>query len=217
MRFANRTQAGQQLAKQLSAYAQQTNTIVLALPRGGLPTAYQVSQYLNLPLDIILVQKLGVPGNEELAMGAIAYGEAMILNDEIIRMLSLSEEVIQQARAQQQQEIQRRNQLYRQGRAMPALQNKTVILIDDGIATGATMQAAIQAVRYMQANKVVVAVPVAPLESNVDIAPLVDEFICLSQPEPFYSVGNWYESFPQLTDQQVINYLQGKPSNETLS
>jgi len=206
--FANRQHAGQLLAAKLQAYAGRNDVIVLGLPRGGLPVAQVVSQTLNLPLDAFLVRKLGVPGQSELAMGAIAMGNVRVLNDDVITSLGLSNSVIERAAAHEQQELERRNQLYRGGRPPPSLKDQTVILVDDGLATGATMLAAARAVKKMKPTKVIIAVPVAPPETYFRLKTEVDEMICLSMPESFYAISMWYQDFTQTSDLEVQAILK---------
>lgn len=206
-RFRDRVHAGQQLVDKLQAYADRPDAIVLALPRGGLPVAFEVSQALHLPLDAFLVRKLGVPGQEELAMGAIAMGGMRVLNKDIIVSLGLSKETIESVAAVQEQELQRRNDLYRQGKAAPEVKDRAVILVDDGIATGATIRSAIAAITKMKPSRLIVAVPVSALDTFYVVKKEVDEIICLETPEPFYSVGSWYEDFPQTSDEEVQDFL----------
>jgi putative phosphoribosyl transferase len=208
MLFKDRRGAGQQLAEKLAAYANRPDVLVLALPRGGVPVAFEVAQALHVPLDVFLVRKLGVPGQEELAMGALASGGVQVLNDEVVRSLHLSEATIQQVATQEQQELERRERLYRDDRPAPVLQECTVILIDDGLATGATMRAAIKAIRQQQPARIIVAVPISSPETCQELAVEVDEIICAMTPSPFHSVGYWYNNFSQTTDQEVRDLLQ---------
>lgn len=207
MKLKDRTEAGQLLANKLLRYANNSNVIVLGLPRGGVPVAYEIANQLNAPLDIFLVRKLGVPWNEELAFGAIAMGNVQVFNEEILQGLRVSQVEIDAVITEQQHELKRRNQLYRQGRPLPDLQNKIVIIVDDGLATGATMRAAISAIQQSHPQKIIVAVPVAPIDTVHDLEKLVKEVICLYTPEPFYSIGQWYENFPQTSDTEVIELL----------
>ncbi|MDZ7957832.1 MAG: phosphoribosyltransferase [Aulosira sp. DedQUE10] len=208
MLFLDRSFAGQLLAKDLAAYANRTEVIVLALPRGGVPVAFEIAEVLNVVLDVLMVRKLGVPNQEELAMGAIASGNVQILNEDIVRDLNISERIIAKVAAKEHQELERREQLYRGNRPFPELQGKAVILVDDGLATGATMWAAIVAVRQQQPARIVVAVPVAASPSYQELATKVDEVVCIATPSPFYSVGQWYEKFPQTTDDEVHDLLR---------
>ncbi|MGL4622479.1 phosphoribosyltransferase [Chroococcidiopsis sp.] len=208
MLFQNRTTAGQALADRLLAYANRSDVLVLGLPRGGVPVAFEVAQALHAPLDVFLVRKLGVPGQEELAMGAIASGGVRVLNYDIIEALHLSEAEIERVTARQQQELERRERLYRQNRPFPQLRDRTIILVDDGLATGATMRAAVKALQLQQPAAIVIAVPVASPETQQELATQVDEIVCVETPAPFFSVGSWYAEFPQTTDTQVRELLQ---------
>jgi predicted phosphoribosyltransferase len=205
--FRDRADAGHRLAMALGQFDRGRDTIVLALPRGGVPIGYEISRHLALPLDVLNVRKLGMPGHEELAMGAIASGDVVHLDHDLIRESLIPEFQIQQAVMAARKEIQRRERLYRKGRAFPRLIGKTVILVDDGIATGSTMIAAITAVRQLGCSRVVVAVPVAPGSTCSELQTIADEVICLFQPEEFYGIGEWYEDFEQLGDDQVLMVL----------
>ncbi len=196
------------LAGQLAAYANCPDVLVLALPRGGVPVAYEVAEALNAPLDVFLVRKLGVPGQEELAMGAIASGDVRVLNDQVVQELGISEAQINQVAAKEQQELERRERLYRENLAAPDVQGRTVILVDDGLATGATMRAAIRALRQEQPARIVVAVPISAPETCNEFKAEVDEIICAETPCPFIGVGLWYEDFSQTTDQEVRDLLK---------
>lgn len=202
-RFADRRAAGRKLAAALSAYAGRDDLLVLGLPRGGVPVAYEVATALHAPLDVWLVRKLGVPGHEELALGAIADGGARVLNAEIIVELGITPEDIDRVTALEQRELARRHTLYRGERPPPDVRGKTVILVDDGLATGSTMQAAIASVRAQEPRAVVVAVPVAPPVVRAEFAGLVDDFVCLLMPDPFRAVGLWYEDFSPTEDDEV--------------
>ena len=212
MLFKDRRLAGQVLAVKLAAYANRADVLVLALPRGGVPVAFEVAKALNAPLDVFVVRKLGVPGQKELAMGAIAAGNVRILNEDVIRQEKIDTEAIEKVTAKEQQELNRRQTVYRGDRPKPAIQGRTIILIDDGLATGATMRAAIAALHKQQPAKIVVAVPVSSEQTYQDIKSLIDEIICADIPSPFYCVGLWYEKFPQTTDQEV-RYLLNKAAN----
>jgi predicted phosphoribosyltransferase len=205
--FRDRTEAGRLLAGKLAAYANRRDVIVLGLPRGGVPVAYEVARALNAPLDVFLVRKLGVPGDEEFAMGAIATGGVRVLNGETVRALRISDHVIEAVAGKEQQELDRRARLYRGDRPPPDLRGKTVILVDDGLATGATMLAAVKALRQQQAGRILVAVPIAPPEICEQLRGEVDDIICAVTPEPFYAVGCWYEDFSQATDEEVRDLL----------
>ena len=201
--YRDRIDAGRVLATQLMAYANRSDVLVLALPRGGVPVAYQVAKALHAPLDVFLVRKLGLPGHEELAMGAIATGGVCVLNEDVVQMLHIPGRVIEEVAAKEQQELERREHLYRDGRPPPDVRDRTVILIDDGLATGATMRAAIKALQQQHPARIVVAVPVAAPPTCEELSALVDEVICAKTPEPFYGVGYWYEDFSQTTDEEV--------------
>lgn len=208
VRFANRADAGRRLAEDLKAYAGRSDTIILALPRGGVPVGYEVAKALGAPLDVFVVRKLGLPWQEELAMGAIASGGIRLLNRSVIDAAGVSPEEIDQIAAEEQAELERRERRYRGERPFPDLAGKTVVLIDDGLATGATMKAAVAAVRQKRPNRVVVAVPVAALETCRDFQTVADEIVCAEAPEPFYAVGMWYDDFDQTTDEEVHELLE---------
>ena len=208
LRFRDRTQAGRRLAESLADYAKRGDAIVLGLPRGGVPVAFEIAKTLDIPMDIFLVRKLGVPGHEELAMGAIASGGVRVLNDDVIHALGISDRAVAEVAAREQHELERRNRLYRGEQAAPDLRNKLVILTDDGLATGATMQAAVNAVRAQQPAQVVVAVPTAAPDTCDMLAQQVDRIVCLMTPEPFGGVGAWYEDFSQMTDDEVRGILE---------
>jgi predicted phosphoribosyltransferase len=205
--FRDRSDAGRLLAAQLATYANRPDVFVLALPRGGVPVAYEVARTLNAPLDVFLVRKLGVPGYEELAMGAVATGGVRVLNDQVIGLLRIPDYVIDAVAAWEQQELARREHLYRGDRPPPDVRGQTVILVDDGLATGATMHAAIKALRQQQPARIVVAVPTASPETCDQLRAEVDEVICAITPDPFYAVGLWYEDFSQTTDEEVRDLL----------
>ena len=214
--FRDRREAGRVLAGHLSAYANRSDTVVLALPRGGVPVAYEVAQALPAPLDIFLVRKLGVPGHEELAMGAIASGGVRVMNDEIIATLGLREEDITRVAAREATEIARRERAYRGDDPPQPVRDRTVILVDDGLATGATMRAAAQAIRAQGPAKLVVAVPVAASSTCDAFRAEVDEIVCAATPEPFYGVGLWYQDFSQTTDDEVRTLLRRAPHTPAL-
>jgi predicted phosphoribosyltransferase len=202
-RFQDRTDAGRRLAGELTEYARRPDVLVLALPRGGVPVAYEVARELNAPLDVFLVRKLGVPGQEELAMGAIATGGVRVLNDSVIDMLHVPDRVIDAVAEKEQRELVRREVEYRGDRPAPEVRGRTVILVDDGLATGSTMRAAAEALKHEGAERLVVAVPVAPPETCEAFRREVDEIVCAVTPEPFYGVGMWYDDFSQTTDEEV--------------
>lgn len=206
-RFKNRMQAGELLAYRLAAYTGRPDVIVLALPRGGVPVGFAVANKLEVPLDILLIRKLGLPGQEEYAMGAIASGGTRILEDDVLRNLKISDRVIERVTQRELHEIHRREKLYRGHRLAPQLQDRVVILVDDGLAVGSTMQVAVQVVRKANPTRVIVAVPVAAPEAYKKLKPKVDEIICMSTPEPFYAVGMWYKNFGQTTDEEVKRLL----------
>lgn len=207
MRFENRREAGRMLAAKLSHYQGRDDVIVLALPRGGVPVAYEIATRLRAPLDVFLVRKLGVPGREELAMGAIATGGTRVLNSDIIRALDISEATIDAVTAAEQRELVRREQAYRGNRPYPDVKDHVVILVDDGLATGASMRAAVQALRGQQPARIVVAVPVAAPDTYSDFEREVDEIVCVMTPYPFLGVGGWYLDFSQTSDQEVRDLL----------
>ena len=208
MIFRDRTEAGKYLATKLLSYKDRPDVLVLALPRGGVPVAFEVAQALRVPLDIFLVRKLGVPGHEELAMGAISTGGVRVLNEDIVDYLRIPEQVIDAVAAEELKELERRELAYRGNRAEPDVKGKTVILIDDGLATGSTIRAAAQALRQQQPARMVVAVPVSAPETCDEYRIGVDEIICAVTPEPFLGVGMWYLDFPQTTDDEVRDLLE---------
>jgi putative phosphoribosyl transferase len=203
----NRKVAGQALAEALQKYKERDDVIVLGLPRGGVPVAVEVSQALDAELDLMLVRKLGTPGQEELAMGAIASGGSRIMNEDVVRNLSISENAISLVEERERKELQRREQAYRGDRPWPGLANRCVILVDDGLATGATMRAAVDAVREEGPALVVIAVPVAPAETVEMLRQQVDHMVCLAEPEFFRAIGLWYVDFSQVSDDQVRQIL----------
>jgi predicted phosphoribosyltransferase len=207
MRFKNREEAGRFLAEQLSEYANRPDTLVLGLPRGGVPVAYEVAKALRAPLDVFQVRKLGLPGHEELAMGAIATGGVRVLNPDVVEYLRIPDEVIDQVAAREWQELERRERLYRDDRPPHSARGRVAILVDDGLATGATMRAAAQALRQQQPTAIVVAVPVAAQQTCAEFRNEVDDVVCGLTPEPFYAVGLWYEDFSQTTDDEVRELL----------
>ncbi|HEX3523700.1 MAG TPA: phosphoribosyltransferase [Stellaceae bacterium] len=209
-RFRNRTDAGRRLAEKLAAYANRADVLILALPRGGVPVGGEVARTLGAPLDVFLVRKLGVPGYEELAMGAVATGAIRVLNDEIVRGLGISEHEIDATVARELQELARRERLYRGDRPPPDVADRTVILVDDGLATGATMRAAIHALRQQHPARIVVAVPTASPDTCEALKAEADDVICAMTPEPFFAVGHWYEDFTQTTDDEVRLLLRAK-------
>ena len=213
MLFRDRTDAGRRLAEELSGYAGRQDVIVLALPRGGVPVAYEVARVLGAPLDIFLVRKLGVPGQEELAMGAIATGGVRVVNESVVGHLRIPGEVIDAVASQEQRELERRERAFRDGRPAPYVRGLTAILVDDGLATGSTMRAAAAALRKQGPARIVVAVPVSAPETCDELRSEVDEVVCVVTPRPFNGVGMWYDDFSQTTDEEVRDLL-GRAARE---
>jgi predicted phosphoribosyltransferase len=208
MRFKNRSEAGRLLAGALDHYRDRPDALVLALPRGGVPVGYEIAKVLNLPLDVFIVRKLGVPGEEELAMGAIASGGVRALNQAVIEHLNIPESVIDAVAKREAHEVERRERLYRNDKPPIDVANRIVILVDDGLATGSTMKAAVAALRRQHPAKIIVAVPTAPPDTCDELRPNADEVVCAVTPEPFFSVGLWYEHFEQTTDAEVSELLR---------
>jgi putative phosphoribosyl transferase len=208
VRFTDRRQAGNILAARLGSYRGRADVVVLALPRGGVPVGYEVAQALNVPLDIFLVRKLGVPAHPEYAMGAIATGGVRVLNEEAIGWYRIPEAVIDSVIAEEQRELERREQAYRDGRPGAAIAGRTVIVVDDGLATGSSMRAAVTAVRQLHPSRIVVAVPVGAPSTCRDMQQIADEVVCARMPEPFSAVGQWYDDFSQTTDGEVQSLLR---------
>ena len=206
-RFRDRAAAGKELAEAVAEYGGRSDVLVLALPRGGLPVGAEVARALGAPLDLMLVRKLGVPGHEELAMGAVASGGVRVLNDEVVRAVEVDEEAIESVARRERSELERREHAYREGRPPPEIAGRTVVLVDDGLATGATMRAAISALRELDPGRIVIAVPVAPPQTCEALRGDADDVVCLVAPDPFMAIGVWYEDFPQLTDEQVRELL----------
>ena len=207
-RFADRYEAGRQLAEALAAYRGRSGVLVVALPRGGVPVGYEVARSLGVPLEVMQVRKLGVPGHEELAMGAIASGGVRIVSENVVEALGIPERVIATVAAAEVQELERRERIYREGRLFPDVRGRTVILVDDGLATGSTMRAAAAALRALGAERLVAAVPVAPKESCVALREAVDDVVCATTPPRFVAVGEWYENFSQTSDEEVRELLR---------
>jgi putative phosphoribosyl transferase len=205
--FSNRAEAGQRLAQELKKYAGRNDVIVLGLPRGGVPVAYEVARKLGVPLDVFIVRKLGVPGFEELAVGAIASGGVRVLNEDVVRALPNAQELIESITAKETAELERREQSYRDRRPPPQLENQTVILVDDGLATGATMRAAVTALRQRRAARIVVAVPVGAPDTCRELEKEADEIVCFTAPAWFQAVGQYYEDFSQTSDDEVRDLL----------
>ncbi|APF02850.1 TPA: phosphoribosyltransferase [Legionella pneumophila] len=214
-RFQDRYQAGQLLGYKLKSYANRNDVIVLALPRGGVPVAAMISEVINAPLDLMIVRKLGVPGHEELAFGALASNKITVYNEELLQYLQLSQKDINQVISQEENELARRNRTYRGDKPFPDLKNKIVILVDDGIATGASMRVAVLALRKESPKKIIVAVPVAPEDMNDIMKNVADEYVCLISPLSFNAVGLWYEDFSQTEDEEVL-YLLNKSYGRSL-
>lgn len=206
--YTDRTAAGERLAGALVPLAGREDVLVLALPRGGVPVAAPVAAALGAPLDVFVVRKLGVPGREELAMGALASGGLRVLNDDVLAIAGLGAEQIEAVTRRERQELERREELYRGGRGAPDPSGRTVVIVDDGLATGSTMRAAVRALRRAGAARIVVAVPVAPPQACAELAAEADAVVCPAQPEPFAAVGAWYENFAQTTDDEVRALLE---------
>jgi predicted phosphoribosyltransferase len=211
MLFRDRVDAGRQLASRLAEFAGRPDVVVLGLPRGGIPVAHEVATRLGVPLDVFLVRKLGVPGQSELAMGAIASGGIEVLNREMIRDLGIPQALVEQVVVRERFELERRDALYRAGRAGAIVEGRTVLLVDDGLATGSTMEAGIAALRHLSPARVVVAVPVGARETCERLRSIVDQVVCVSTPVPFEAVGAWYQEFSQTTDEEVIRLLGRSP------
>jgi putative phosphoribosyl transferase len=208
MIYRDRSEAGKRLAARLTKYADRDDVLVLALPRGGVPVGFEVAKALPAPLDIFLVRKLGVPGHEELAMGAISTGGVRVLNDDVVDYLQIPEGVIDAIAEIELRELERRERAYRGDRPEPNVQGKTIILVDDGLATGSTMRAAAAALRRQNPARIVVAVPVSAPQTCDEYRMGVDEIVCASTPEPFRGVGQWYRDFSQTTDDEVRELLE---------
>lgn len=215
MLFRNRTEAGRLLAGHLKDYSDMPDVIVLALPRGGVPVAFEVAEVLRAPLDVYIVRKLGVPGHEELAMGAIATGGVRIMNDDVVRFLNIPADVLDETSQREMSELERREREYRGGRPAPDIEGRIVILVDDGLATGSTMRAAASALRKQNPQKIVVAVPVGSPQTCEEFRREVDEVVCAMTPEPFHGVGQWYDDFSQTSDEEVHKLLGRSPSNRS--
>jgi predicted phosphoribosyltransferase len=208
MLFRDRREAGRFLSGKLTRYFNRPDVLVLGLPRGGVPVAFEVARSLKAPLDVFIVRKLGLPGHEELAMGAIASGGVLVLNDDVVNQLSIPRRIVNLVAEDERQELERRQQLYRGNRPAPNVQGRTVILVDDGLATGSTMRAAIAALRRLEPKRIVVAVPVGAPETCAEFQHEADEAICALTPDPFYAVGTWYRDFSQTSDEEVRELLE---------
>jgi predicted phosphoribosyltransferase len=208
MKYDDRTQAGKVLAENFRGLTNHKDILVLALPRGGVPVAYEIAKTLNAPLDVFIVRKLGVPTHEELAMGALATGGVTVFNEEIVRQLHIPKEMMDEVIEKEKVELARREAAYRGNKPLPEIKNKTIILVDDGIATGATMRAAVKALRLLKPAKIIIAIPVAEYNTCQEMEKIADEVICPLKPTMFYAVGAWYENFPQTTDEEVCELLK---------
>ncbi len=208
MIFRNRQEAGQRLASRLEKYEGREDVIVLGVPRGGVPIAFEVATALNLPLDFFLLRKLGVPGHEEFAFGAIGSGGVRVLDKRVVESLGLSDLVVERVTRIERAELARREEIYREGRPAPDVQGKTVILVDDGIATGSSLTAGVRALRQMHPAAIVIAAPVAPPSSINRLRAEVDDVVCVAVPEPFYGVGQFYADFSQVSDEEVVQLLE---------
>jgi predicted phosphoribosyltransferase len=208
--FRDRIEAGEALGDALARYADRDDVVVLGLPRGGVPIASEVARKLRVPFDVFVVRKLGVPGHEELAMGAIATGGTRIVNDDVVGPLGIPAEVIDRVARSEQMELERREELYRGGRDLVSLRNRIVIVVDDGLATGSTMRAAVMAVRQQQPARVIVAAPVGAPSTCADLGREADEVVCVRTPEPFLAVGLWYQDFSPTSDHEVRDLLNGR-------
>lgn len=206
--FRDRYEAGRLLAERLAHYANRSDVVILALPRGGVPVAFEIATALHVPLDIMVVRKLGVPGHEELAMGAIASGGVQVVNQDVVRNLGLSPAALESVAATEYLELTRRERAYRGNRGSTVVEGRTVILVDDGLATGSTMRAAVAALRGRHPARIVIAVPTAAPETCEELKAEVDEMVCATTPTPFYGVGQWYDDFSQTTDEEVRDLLE---------
>lgn len=207
-RFRDRAEAGRALAAELTRYADDPDVRVLALPRGGVPVGFEVARALRAPLDVFVVRKLGLPGHEEYAMGAIASGGIAVLSDDVVERFGVSRAAVERVIESERVELERRERRYRGDRALPEVAGRTVLLVDDGLATGSTMRAAVAALRQEQPKRLVVAVPVAAAETCDELRDEVDEVVCAAMPEPFHAVGLWYDDFSQTTDAEVHGLLE---------
>jgi putative phosphoribosyl transferase len=216
-RLHDRIEAGQLLASKLTNYADRSDVLVLALPRGGVPVAFEIATKLHLPLDVCLVRKLGVPGHQELAMGAIANGDIMAINRDVVDWLNITQKIIERVATKEKEELARRDRVYRGNRPFPEIRDRTIILVDDGIATGATLRAAIITLQEQQPKEIIVAVPIAPPSVYQSLNAEVDKVICLLQPDPLNSISLWYENFSQTTDREVCDLLARAENSYRLS
>ena len=207
-RYVDRSDAGRQLARALARQGGRSDIIVLGLPRGGVPVAYEIASALDAPLDVFVVRKIGLPGHEEFGIGAIASGGVRVVDQQVLRAYGVDDATLERITERERQELQRREQRYRDDRPFPDLRGRTVILVDDGLATGSTMRAAVAALREEAPREIVVAVPVGAAETCAALSSEVDDLVCLWTPEPFYAVGLWYENFDQTTDEEVHDLLE---------
>lgn len=207
-RFQNRTDAGRQLASVLGRYAGRNDVVVLGLPRGGVPVAYEIATALESPLDVFIVRKLGLPGHEEFGIGAIASGGTRVVDESVLQAYGVDAETLDRITTKELRELERRERLYRDGRPFPTLEDRIVILVDDGLATGSTMRAAVAALREKDPREIVIAVPVGARETCSAMRAMADEVVCLETPEPFYAVGLWYVDFEQTDDEEVHELLE---------
>src|SRR5438552_17276820 len=214
MRFRDRREAGRVLGERLAGLQGRPDLVVLGLPRGGVPVAYEVAQRLGVPLDVFVVRKLGLPGHEELAMGAIAPGGVRVLNEDVLYVIPDAQSIVEMVTAIEREELERRERNYRNDRPPPNLKGRTVILVDDGLATGATMRAAVAALRQQGAAKIIVAVPVGAASTCQDLKGVADDVVCLRSPIGFIGVGQYYADFSQTTDEEVRDLLAASPSNK---
>jgi len=217
MIFQDRKEAGLELARHLEHYANAPDVLVFALPRGGVPVAYEVARVLNAPLDVFVVRKLGAPGQEELAIGAIATGGVRVVNHGLTRTLGITDRELDDLTVHEREELERRERVYRENRQAPDVDGRTVILIDDGLATGSTMFAAVAALRQQQPARIVVAVPVAARETCDRLRSEVSEVVCAATPEPFQAVGLWYRNFSQTTDEEVLELLEKARNRQAIT
>jgi putative phosphoribosyl transferase len=208
MYFRDRFEAGQFLAQKLLEYRERPDVLVLALPRGGVPVAFEVAKALDVPLDVYLVRKLGVPGHEELAMGAVAEGGAVVLNEDVIGPLEIAEDMIEDVARRERTTIQQQREMYRGARPAPTIKDRTVILVDDGLARGSTRRAAFMAIRKQEPKRLVVAIPVGAAETCAELGSEVDEIVCIAMPEHFVAVGVWYDDFSPTSDSTVRTLLE---------
>ena len=205
--FRDRREAGRALAKELSAYSNSKDVVILALPRGGVPVAFEVAQELRVPLDVLIVRKVGTPGQKELAMGAIASGNVRVINESVVKQLGIPWEVVEEISEQERHELDRRERVYRGDRAAVEVLGKTCVVIDDGIATGATMRAAVIVLKQLGAQRLIVAAPTAAHDTYITLCREADEVVCLATPEPYIAVGVWYDQFAQTSDEEVCSLL----------